>query len=137
VERGFEVMAQQGEEAGNGKGLVAIAQHLPVDSVFVEDVGDQGYDGIHGDHEEDTDDVFLLVRLRVVRRMLHHEEEGDCRCDGGEGGGEEKSEVMEGEALPQRGLSLDCSESLRQLFALCGVSVSGARHATYQLHLRW
>ena len=96
----LQVMAHEGEEASDGKSLVAVAQNLPVDGVTVEDVRDEGYDGVDGDHEEDADNVLLLPRLRVVCGMLHHEDEGDYGRDGGKGGGEEEAKVVESEALP-------------------------------------
>ena len=54
-------MAQQGEEAGDGEGLVAVAQDLEVDGVHVEVEREVGNGGIDGDHEEDADDTTVII----------------------------------------------------------------------------
>ena len=51
------VMTEQVEETSDGESLVAIAQDIEVDAVFVEKVGEEGDDGVDGDHEEDADDA--------------------------------------------------------------------------------
>ena len=81
----LQVRAHEGEEAGDGEGLVAVAQDLPVDGVAVVDVRDEGDDGVYGEHEEDADDVFLLVGDGVVGCV--QEDEGYC-CEGGQDGEE-------------------------------------------------
>lgn len=62
-----DVMAQQGEEAGNREGLVAVAQDLEVDGVQVEVVREEGDGRVDGNHEEDTNDttvpLFSLTRV--------------------------------------------------------------------------
>ena len=55
------VVTEQVEEAGDGERLVAVAQDVEVDAVFVEEVGEEGDDGVDGDHEEDADDTGGLV----------------------------------------------------------------------------
>lgn len=62
-----DIVAQQGEEAGDGKGLVAVAQDLKVDGVQVEVKGEVGDGGVDGDHEEDSDDTNdHTIQLAVI-----------------------------------------------------------------------
>jgi hypothetical protein len=100
VQVGGDVVAHEGEEAGNGKGLVAVAQDLKVDGLFVVEVAEERDDSVDGDHDEDADDVRLLVGLEVVCGVAQDEEEGDDDGDDAKCGGEDEAEVMEGEALP-------------------------------------
>lgn len=57
-----DIVAQQGEEAGDGKGLVAVAQDLEVNGVQVEVKGEVGDGGVDRDHEEDSDDTVCKHR---------------------------------------------------------------------------
>lgn len=55
VEVGRDVVAEEGEEGGDGKGFVAAGDYLEVDCVPVEPEGEEGGDGVDGDHEQDSD----------------------------------------------------------------------------------
>lgn len=90
------VVAQQGEEGGYGKGLVAVGDNLEVDGVPVEAQRQERGRGVDGHHEEDADDVFLLARLGVVRRVHEDEVERHDDCDEGGGGGDDEGELVEG-----------------------------------------
>lgn len=52
-----DVMAHQGEEAGDCKCLVAVAENLKVDGIVVVKVAEERDDGIDGYHEQDADDT--------------------------------------------------------------------------------
>lgn len=64
--------------------------------MFIVNVGDQRDDGVNGYHEQDSDNVFLLPRFRVMAGMLEHEQAGDYGCNGGEYGDYGEAEVVEG-----------------------------------------
>ena len=93
-------MTQQGEETADRKGLVAPFQDIIVDGVLVEEVAQEADGAVDGDEEEDADDVFLLPGFEVVGGVHEHEEEADDERDEPEDRGEEKAEVVEGEAFP-------------------------------------
>ena len=59
----FDVIAEQSEEASDGESFITIAEDLPVDCMPEVEVGDEGDDGIDGNHSEDTNDMFLLPRF--------------------------------------------------------------------------
>jgi hypothetical protein len=74
VEVGSNVCAKQAEEGGNGEGFVTISNDFEVDAVVVVVVRKEGNGSIDRDHEEDSNDVLLLVGFQVMRRM-HCDEE--------------------------------------------------------------
>ena len=57
------IVTEQVEETSDGESLVAVAQDVEVDAVFVEEVGEEGDDGVDGDHEEDADDAGRRRRV--------------------------------------------------------------------------
>ncbi|KFY95232.1 hypothetical protein V500_02884 [Pseudogymnoascus sp. VKM F-4518 (FW-2643)] len=59
VQRGGGVVAQQREEGGDRKGLVAVGYDAEVDAVVVEPEGEEARNGVHGDHYEDADDAGM------------------------------------------------------------------------------
>lgn len=63
------VLAHEREEAGDGKRLVAVSQHLEVDCVRVVQDAEEGHRRVNWDHKQDADDVLLLTGHEVVRRM--------------------------------------------------------------------
>lgn len=75
VQVGSNIGAKQAEKGGNGKCLVTISNDLKVDAVVVIVVGQERDGGVDRDHEEDANDVSLLPRFQVVRRMHRDEEE--------------------------------------------------------------
>lgn len=93
-----DVVADEGEEGGQRECLVALRDDLEVDGVFVEEELEQRRDAVHGDHEEDADDVSLLARLGVVEGVPPDEVEADEDGDGGRGGADDVGEFGEGEA---------------------------------------
>lgn len=86
MEIGGEVGAQQAEEGGDGKCLVAVADDSEIDAVLVIVEGEEGDGSVDGDHEENADNVSLFMWARVVRRVHGDKEEGDRQCDEGEDG---------------------------------------------------
>ena len=102
VQVGGDVVAEEGEEGADGEGLVAALEDVVVDGVLVEDVAEEADDAVHGDEEQDADDVALLVGFEVVRRLGEDEEEADAGRDQPEDGAEEEAEVVEGEPFPER-----------------------------------
>lgn len=95
-------MAEEGEEARNGEGLVAVAQDFKVDGVAVVEVGEEGDGGVDGHHQQDADDVFLLPWPEVVRGVAKDEVEGYEEREAAEDCGKEEAEVVEGVTFPQR-----------------------------------
>lgn len=71
VEVGPHVMTQQGEEGRDGEGFIAVADDLEVYGVPVEAQRQERRRGVYGHHEQDPDDVFLLSRLGIVKRVHH------------------------------------------------------------------
>lgn len=57
VQRRRGVVAEEGEEGGDGEGLVAVGDDGVVDGVVVEPEGEEAGRGVDGDHEEDADDA--------------------------------------------------------------------------------
>jgi hypothetical protein len=74
VEVGGNVCAKQAEEGGNSKGFVTISNDFKVDAVVVVVVRKEGNGSVDRHHEEDSNDVPLLVGFQVMRRM-HCDEE--------------------------------------------------------------
>lgn len=72
-----QVGAHQTEEGGDGKGFVAVSQDFVVGTVSVEDDGEEGDEGVNGDHKEDAYYMALFFRTRISNRMHEHEGEGD------------------------------------------------------------
>jgi hypothetical protein len=54
---GGNVIADEGEEGGDGEGFVAVAQDFEVDGVAVVEVGEEGDGGVDGDHEQNADNA--------------------------------------------------------------------------------
>jgi hypothetical protein len=97
VQIGRHIVAEESEEGGNGKGLVAVADDAEVDEVpIVADAEPRGR-RVDGHHKKDADDVLLLSRFRVVDCVHEDEEEGHYDCEGGAGAAEDEGEVMEGQ----------------------------------------
>jgi len=92
----LQVMAHEREKTRNRERLITIAQDFPVERVFVVYVGDEGDTRVDGYHEEDADDVFLLVGTRVVGRVEEHEGKGYNGGDEGEDCGHGEADVVEG-----------------------------------------
>lgn len=72
-----KVLKEKDEEGGNDKSLVAISDQFIVDKVGVEIVGKPGDDGVDGDHQEDSDNVTLLIGVGVVGHVKVDESSGD------------------------------------------------------------
>jgi hypothetical protein len=89
------VVTQQCEETGDREGLVAVADHGVVDCVVVEVEPEERGGRVDGDHEEDADDVALLVGFGVVHRMHEDEVEGESDGECGAGAGDDEAEVVE------------------------------------------
>ena len=70
----------------------------------VVQVAEERDSAVDGDHEQDADDVALLPGLGVVRRVQHNQGQGNDDGDEAEDGSEEEAEVVECEALPERGV---------------------------------
>jgi len=89
------VVAEEGEEGGDGEGLVAVGDDGEVDGVGVEVEGQEAGDGVDGDHEDDPYDTAeialamshsmsslghvlpLLPRFRVVQCVHAYRVERD------------------------------------------------------------
>jgi hypothetical protein len=95
-----DIIAQQRKKARNRKRLVAIPQDFKINGLSPEKITQKADDAVDRDHEDDPDNVFLLVGFDVVDRVLDDEEEGHYHGYQPEDGGEEEAEVVEGEALP-------------------------------------
>ena len=68
-------------------------------------------EGVDGDHEEDADDVLLFPGARVVEGMLEDEVHGDDDGDAAGNGGDEKTNIMEGDIVKVGDLAIDCYKS--------------------------
>lgn len=78
-------MAHEGEEGGDGKGFVTVAEDLEVDPVLVEGDAQPCHKRVDGDHEQDSDDAATAKEgqrcyhfLQRLRRYSTH-----CRCSMG------------------------------------------------------
>lgn len=71
------------------------------------DIGQEGDDGIHGDHEEDADNVALFLREGIVAGMLEDEVEGDDAGKKAGDGANEEADLVEGVAV-KVGIFDDC-----------------------------
>lgn len=60
------ILAHERKEARNGESLIAVAQHLVVDCVFVVEVAQERHRRVNWDHKQNADDVALLVGHEVV-----------------------------------------------------------------------
>ena len=76
-----DVMAEQGKEAGNCKSLVTVAEDFKVDSMAVEDVGEEGDCGVDRHHEEDSDDAAHM--LSAAWKLELQKEGTYCFCSHG------------------------------------------------------
>lgn len=101
------IKAQQREETAYRKSLITIPQHLIIHRMFVKQVAQKTDHTVHRNHEQDPDDVLLLVGAQVVGCVHVDEPEGDDDGDEAEDGGEEEAEVVEGEAFPEGGFGDD------------------------------
>ena len=63
-------MAKQREDAGNGKGFVAIAEDFKVDSMSIEQIGKEGDCRVYRDHEEDSYDAAPVISFLSLRGQL-------------------------------------------------------------------
>jgi len=70
------ISTQQRKEGADRKRLVTIPQSFEIDRMTIVVEGEEGDDGVDGDHEEDADDVSLFPGARVVEGMLEDEVEG-------------------------------------------------------------
>lgn len=69
-----DVVAHQGEEAGDGKRLVAVSQNLEVYGFLVVKVAEEGDDGVDGYHDEysnDTAFVSTVVHRSCVNKPTY------------------------------------------------------------------
>ena len=69
VQVGGHVVAHEGEEGGDGEGLVAVGHDLKVDGMLVEVDLQEGRGGVYGDHEEDTDDAETVLAGWLFREV--------------------------------------------------------------------
>jgi len=103
----FDVIAEQREEACDSEGLVAIAEHLPVDGTVEVVVGDEGDDGVNGNHGEDTDDVFLFPWSGVVSCMPNQQDCGHHARSQAKGCRYEETDMVECDFSKERILRSD------------------------------
>jgi hypothetical protein len=71
VKIGCDIVAHECKEARDSVSGVALADKLAVNSMSVENVGEEGGPGINRDDKEDAHDVFLFVRPEVMQCVLH------------------------------------------------------------------
>lgn len=90
-----QVGAHQTEEGSDRESLIAISEDFIVDTVLVEDDGEEGDECVYGYHEKDAYYMALLFRARVSYGMQEHETEGDDDCDHTADCGDGKGEFME------------------------------------------
>ena len=62
-----DIVTDEGEEGGDGKGLVAVRDDLEVDGVPVPLDLEVSRDGVNGDHKEDADDAAAVPCQRPGR----------------------------------------------------------------------
>ena len=97
VKSGRHILAHEGEEAGDGKRLVAVSQDLEVDGMPVVDDAEKGHRRIHRNHKQDTDDVSLLVGHEVMSCVAEDEVERYQYGDETEYRAETDAETVEGD----------------------------------------
>lgn len=92
-----DIMTHQGEETRNRKCLVAVPKNIPIHRLPVKQIAQEAHDTVDRDHEQDPDDMPLLPRFEIVRRMLEHQGQRHYDGDKAEDGGEEEADVVEGD----------------------------------------
>lgn len=97
VQVGGDVVAEEGKEGGNGKGLVAVGYDLKVDGLAVPLDLKKRRDGVDGDHEENADNVALLAGFRVVEGVHPCEVQAEEDGNEGAGGANDAGELVKGE----------------------------------------
>jgi hypothetical protein len=105
VEVGPNVVAQEREEGGYRKGLVAVADDLEIDGMPVEAQRQQRGYGVDGDHAEDANGVLLLVGDRVVVGVHEDEVEAHKHSYQGRCSRDNEGQIVKGQGTRYRDLS--------------------------------
>lgn len=63
MKRRCNVIANQGEEAGDCKGLVAISEDVKVYCVVVVIIGEKRYSRVYWNHEKDSNDAGFMLDM--------------------------------------------------------------------------
>lgn len=66
-------MTKQCEEGTDSKSLVAIPQHVKINCMAIVGIAQETDDGIDGNHEQNSDNVFLFARYQVMCRVSPYE----------------------------------------------------------------
>lgn len=100
VQVGTNVGAEQTKEGSDGEGFITVSYDFKIDTVVVVDEGEEGDGGVDRDHEQNANDVLLLVRFEVMGGMHEDQKEGDGEGNDAEDGGYPEAEFVKGVAVP-------------------------------------